>query len=194
MLNNKLIGLSDEQLPRVTLPLEVQECETGTLVPATLELIRSVGLETVLIFIESPPVIRKTRKLDFFKLNLRMMVYVCEFGPVFSFLWWIGDSTVVPKPSEIYETEINPHEPMDMRPFIELSQQEYWHVFMVTPSDEELNWHNEEWYECPNSGILSDAIKHAREITTRVACIDFDMAVKSFHRQYSQRQLIACHF
>ena len=194
MLNNKLIGLSDEQLPRVPLPLEVRECEAGTLVPATLALDPSVGLETVLIFVESPTFIRKIRKLDYFNLNLRIMVHVCEFGPVFSLLWWIGDSTVIPKPSEIYETEINPHAPSEMQPFVELSQQEYWHVFMVTPSDEELNWHDEEWYECPSSGELSEAIKHAREIATRVACIDFDMAIKSFHRQYSRRQLIASFF
>lgn len=79
-----------------------------------------------------------------------------------------------------FETFVNPNTSESLLSLNELSLQAHWHVFIIGPNNEELNW-----FEFPNVYKIHEAIEQLLVMVKSNPCQNFDLAKLEFQSKFT---------
>lgn len=183
----------DHKIPSIPIPYELLRLPPGLLAPIQVILKPEVGVETALVCIEEPAYVNKITRGKSQDLRLYGGTHPSVYGPVLYFLWWFGEKDAKTKPSEVFETLLNPHDPDDLRPYRDLDNQECWHVFFVEPSETVIHVNDERpmsEFRGNKLGSIAPGIAQAKELAADLACLDFELAVEDFQAKNPLEKLV----
>lgn len=140
----------------------------------------NIGEETAIFLVDKTPFVHEIAKLEPFTLNIVSGVFPCPSGPVLFVLYCIANpDSMALRPYATYECTYNPHNPTMVEPLQNLDKQAYWHVFIVGPDYEVLNW-----FEFRNEFNLQETLTSLPEIIRENPCSDFIAAKKEFEQNF----------
>ena len=166
-------------LDSLTLGLPNQEGFSGVL-PLPLVLDPKIGSEVVLLIIDRTDFAYEIARLEPFRLNIQSGLVPCPSGPVLFFLFWLANPKVPQDSLATFECTVNPHNADMMQPYWELARQTHWHVFVIGPGGEELNW-----FEFENEFNLELTLQPVSRVIAKYPCDDFEAAKLEFQTQFS---------
>ena len=192
MLNNKwrhgkTPWASVEPFPWTNLP-----GFSSGIMPMPVILDPDVGREVALYIIDYTSFARKIAALKPFQLYLKCGLVRCDAGPVFFLLFWLPHprSRWLPtlrlrnEPFAAFEYFVNPHEPSMVEPLRDLASQTHWHVFVIGPDDETLNF-----LELPNNYGLETVLPDVDRAVSTFPMVNFDAAKAELQARYSLADL-----
>lgn len=156
----------------------------GGIVPVRNVLDVHVGTEVSLFIIDRTNFAYEISKLEPFRLELVSGTFFCPSGPVMFLLFWLPQPRRPQLPFASFKNTVNPHNPDAMQFYWDLARQTHWHVFVIGPDDEELNW-----LEFENEFKLESTLNQGVEIAAKLPCVDFDQARLEFEQKYSTSDL-----
>ena len=151
--------------------------EYSGIAPMNVILDPDIGAETILCIIDRTEFAKDLAELSPFNMHLSIGLFRCEAGPLISCFFWL-ENPYGNDPYTSYENTLNPHDPNLLAPYWNLARQTHWHVFLIGPDNEELNW-----YEFQNVFKVAGKLKDIEKMVIDIPCSDF-MEAK---REYEQR-------
>ena len=150
--------------------------------PVTLD--PNVGRETALYIIDYTSFARQIAALKPFQLHLKGGLVRCDAGPIFFLLFWLPHPRPRNESFAAFEYFVNPHEPSMVEPLRDLANQTYWHVFVIGPGDETLNF-----LEFPNNYGLETLLPAVDRAVSTFPMVNFDTAKAEFQARYTMDDL-----
>ena len=176
LFNNRWTGSRSAWAP-VPLPPELDSYSGVT--PFRVVLDRRVGTEVGLFIVDRTPFVREIAKLNPLHLDVASGLAPCAPGPVLFIFYSLSQAGRTERLVS-FENTINPHDPAMMQLHFELAKQTHWHVFVVGPGNEELNW-----YEVENVFGLDSTLEQAVSVLDEYPCRDFNAAKADFQARYA---------
>ena len=140
MLNNKWKGEKMSWAWESESPWSHLMGFSAGIAPVPVALDPRIGTEVALFIVDHTDFAYKIARLERFQLYIKSGLVPCPSGPVLFFLFWLPDPRTPHIPFATFECTVNPHNPNMMQPYWDLARQTHWHVFIIGPGDEELNW------------------------------------------------------
>ena len=159
---------------------------SGGVAPIPVALDPRVGTEVALFIVDYTEFARDIAQVKPFQLHIKCGLVPCPSGPVLFILFWLPNPRTPHIPFATFECTINPHNPNMMQPYWDLARQTHWHVFVIGPGEEELNW-----FEFENVFNLYSTLDSVAKIVPEFPCIDFNMARLEFEHHYTLDDLFA---
>jgi hypothetical protein len=153
------------------------------ILPLQVTLDPSIGSETAIYIFDRTPFAHEIAALRPFNLNLLTGLIPCQAGPVLFLLFWL------PQPAgegvfAAFENTVNPHSVEHLQPYWDLARQTHWHVFVLGPDNEELDW-----FEFENLFAIGDTLDQVADVIPSYPCVNFDKAKAEFEAQYTMDDL-----
>ena len=156
------------------------ESQGGGLLPIRVTLNPKVGPEICIFMVDYTDFAYDLAEVKPFSLEVQSGIYKSSFGPVLFLFFSIRD----PKNTEhfftTFETFVNPNNSESLLSMNELSLQTHWHVFIIGPNNEELNW-----FEFPNLYNIHEAIEQLLVMVKSNPCQNFDLAKLEFQSKFT---------
>ena len=160
--------------------------EQGCITPGYVVLDPNIGSETVLFIVDYTPFAHEIAQLKPFKLNINPGLVFCSTGPILFLLFTLPQPLEHGHPFAVFEITLNPNDSEMMQPFWNLAKQSHWHVFVIGPNNEELNW-----FEFENIFNLEAILESFDRAASKHPCTDFDVAKSEFLQRYTVEDLLA---
>ena len=180
MLNNKWTGGRIAWQFQSALPWSSLPGFSAGVAPIPVVLDPRVGTEVVLFIVDYTEFAHDIARLDPFQLHIKSGLVPCSAGPVLFFLFWLPDPKAPHNSFAIFECTVNPNDPNMMQPYWDLARQSHWHVFVIGPDDEELNW-----FEFENIFNLHATLEPVASIISKFPCRNFDEAKLEFQERFT---------
>lgn len=156
------------------------------IVPIPVILDEEIGSEIALHVFDYSSFAFDIAKLIPFNLHLKSGIVRCSSGLIYANIFYLDDPKNSKEPFAIYEHISNPHDPNDMQIFWDLSRQFYWHLFVIGPSDEVINF-----FEFKNNFGLQNSLDTLTHISPNTSPMDFASAKKEFQEMYSLHEFLS---
>ena len=154
--------------------------------PIPIALDPIVGTEVALFIVDYTEFAHDIARLEPFQLHIKSGLVPCSAGPVVFFLFWLPDPRAPQISFATFECTVNPHDPNMMQPYWDLARQSHWHVFVIGPDDEELNW-----FEFENDFSLHATLEPVANVISNFPCRNFDAAKLEFQERFTVDDLLA---
>ena len=162
--------------------------------PMPIVLDPAVGEEIGLFIIDYTSFAHEIASLKPFQLYINSGLVRCQAGPILFFLYWLPKprlswlrrplSRSRHEPFASFEYIVNPHDSSTMGLFRGLADQTHWHVFVIGPDDEELNW-----FEFPNNFDLGSTLASVDKAVSSLPMTDYEAAKAEFQSMFTLDEL-----
>lgn len=143
----------------------------------------NVGEEVVLIIYDPTDFIHDLRAVVPFRFYMSSMAVNTNFGPVFSFLFWVCQPHDETKSFAIYDKPIDISKPHMLQSWSRLANQSHVHLLLVGE-----NYEVEGFYEFENTYSFGEALETISELdASRVK--DFNKAEQEYFNDFSLEYL-----
>ena len=149
---------------------------------ATLD--KSIGTEVLLFIRDETDFIYDIAKVKPLKLLIKWGLFSTKYGPVMSLLFYIPDFRYKDRPFVMFDMHLNPVDHKFLIPYYNLSQQAYWHLFLLNNNNEQI-----EFFEFKNTFNLYHALYIVEGVCKDMKSIDFLKAQEEFKNKYSLEDL-----
>lgn len=155
------------------------------IVPIPVILDPKIGTEVTLHIFDYSPFSHEIAELEPFNLFLKTGLARCPSGPVYFNFYWLENPRKPEESFAIYERQENPNDPEMIQPYWDLARQSHWHVFVIGPNDECLNW-----FEIKNGYGIDSGLDVLSEAVSGMPTKDFAKAKEEFQKMYSLQDLL----
>ena len=153
-------------------------------IPAILD--GKIGPEVTLHIFDYTSFSKDIAGLHPFTLNLKSGIARCPSGQVYFNIFWLCHPNNPDESFSSYELILDPQNPDMIQPFKRLSRQTHWHIFIVGPGDQVLNFF--EVQNDYNLDVVLDVLPECVEPTA--ADSDYRKAKLEFQEMFSLQELI----
>jgi len=157
--------------------------EGVTIYYLSLTLDKNVGEEVVLIIFDPTDFIHDLRAVVPFRFFTSSFAVNTNFGPVYSFIFWVAQANDVSKSFAIFDKPLNISRPPLIEPWRKLANQTHLHLLLV-----DKNYEVEGFYEFENNFSFDEAVEIISQLdASRI--IDYNKAEQEYFNEYSLKQL-----